>query len=328
LAVLLEKPKANTRKQGGDDSVERDGMGRPRILVTCPLCQGTGKVPSTKREGALNKCIRCAGAGSKKESFTRVTTFIDVLDAKDALMDWKARMVLKGVAMDTGFLTGVGELDPNNPDERKQLSARAEAAAELAGASQKSEDGTRLHELSELVDRDLPLPAGTSIEDYRDMEAYRIATVPFNIVHMEQLVVLDQFKCAGTPDRVSSVLPGYELIAPDGEVIGPDELLITDLKTGRIDYGALKMAMQLSIYSRSNLYNKVTGEREYLGDVNPNWGIIMHLPVGSAVCTLHWADLSLGWEAVHVAADVRQLRSRGRKALTPVGSMVIPGCVT
>ena len=130
---------------------------------------------------------------------------------------------------------------------------------------------------------------------------------------------------AGTPDRVSRVRDGYLLVAPNGYEFGPDELIITDLKTGRVDYGALKMAMQLAMYSRSKLYDRETGDRIHVKNVNQDWGIIMHTPAGQGVTTLYWADLRMGWSAIAVAKQVREARTMGRRALIPmepVGAIV------
>ena len=305
------------RVAGGDNEVERDGNGRPRILVGCDTCQGSGKIPSVKRPGKLNKCLKCAGEGSRKVAYTRVTTFIDVLENKETLMHWKARMVLIGAAMDTGFLKDVAAMDPDDAEDRKALDRRAEAAAELAGASRKSEKGTELHALSEMADAHEELPCDITPEDWLDIRSYVTITHPLlKIVRTEKLVVNDEYKVAGTPDRVSSVLPGVTLTAPDGHVFGPDELIITDLKTGRTDYGQLKMAMQLAIYSRSDLYDKTSVERIDKGPVNQEWGIIMHTPAGQGVTTLHWANLSIGWRAVEVAQQV-EMRRLNSRALVP-----------
>lgn len=306
------------REAGGDNEVERDGNGRPRIIVACVTCMGTGKVPSEKRPGKLNKCLKCSGEGKKKVSYTRVTTFIDVLEDKEILMHWKARMVLVGVALDGGFLKDVAAMNPEDPEDRKALDRRTEAAAELAGASKKADKGTELHALSEMADEHEELPLDITPEDWLDIHSYVQVTHPLlKIVRMEQLVVNDEYKVAGTPDRVSSPLPGVTLTAPNGYVFRVDELIITDLKTGRVDYGQLKMAMQLAIYSRSDVYDKESGGRIDKGPVNQDWGLIMHTAAGSGHTTLYWVDLQLGWRAVEVASMVREMRRQNRKALVP-----------
>lgn len=314
--MLFKTPRneGTVAKHGGDSSVERDGLGRPRIIVGCSDCEGTGTVPSPKT-GKLIKCKPCGGEGAgRKRSYTRVTTYIDVLESNKNLMEWKARKVLQGVAMDPSLIDGVVEYDDVEREGRDWLNRRAEVAATIAGASKKSEKGTYLHELSELRDQGLPLPDDASEQDRADIEAYHAGTIDLVDIHlMEQLVVNDELQVAGTPDRVS--YPKRTLTAPDGELIHPDQQIITDLKTGRVDYGALKMAMQLSIYSRSDLYYP-DGTRMRMGRVNQQWGLIMHVAAGSGQLDLYWADLDLGWEAVQLAGLVRSMRSRSKRALS------------
>lgn len=286
------------------------------------------------------KCTGCKGEGVRTKTFRRVTTFIDVMEDKSNLQAWGERMVLLGIAEDWKFAKGALDIDATSSEGKNELNRRAKAAKEKAGASRKADQGTHLHAMSELVDQGLNLPTGIPIEDVMDMMAYKQGTTPFfKIEHMERLVVNDDLGVAGTPDRVSSidveniskllerkllneeafeVVDGVpHLIAPDGSLIGPDELLITDLKTGTVEYGALKMAMQLAIYSRSKLYIKDSTERGEMLNVNQKWGVIMHLAAGSGELVLYWTDLSLGWRAVECAAEVHELRRLGRRALQP-----------
>ena len=309
-----------TRKAGGDGSVIRDEEGRPRLLTECWLCHGEGRRPSpTGIEGRTVKCQGCKGEGVREKTYKRVTSYIDVLEDKSFVQAWSERMVLIGIAEDTGFLRGVLDYDPETKDGKDALNRRAQAAKDLGGANRKSDKGTHLHDLSEAVDRHEALPEGLSEDDIADMDAYSAGTHPFfKIVHMEELVVNEQLGVAGTPDRVSQWCGEGDLIAPDGEIILPDELIITDLKTGRVDFGALKMAMQLSIYSKSKLNVKGSHVRLDMPNVNQKWGIIMHLAAGSGVLNLYWADLTLGWEAVGVAEDVHAMRKRQKQALTPL----------
>lgn len=318
------------RDAGGDNVVPRDHMDRPRILLPCPACDGSGRIPSEKKPPpATIKCPKKCGPSVADEwippgmvavAHTRVTTFIDVLDDKSNLMAWKGRMVLIGVATDTGLLDGVLEQDPEEKEGKDFLNRKAEVAAKLAGSEAKADKGTHLHGLSELVDEGKPLPSDISFEDVLDMDSYRRQTVGLKIRHMERLVVNTQYKVAGTPDRVSEWVGDEPLIAPNGYVFEPGagELIITDLKTGSVEYGALKMAMQLSIYANSNLYDHKDGAQTPFENINREWGIIMHTPAGSGETHLYWADLTLGWEAVAVAKTVRDLRNRGRKALSPL----------
>jgi hypothetical protein len=328
---------APVREAGGDNEVPRDKLGRPRIRMRCIECtEIPGKIPSPKT-GKPIQCPKCKGAGELTRSYTRTTTYIDVLDDKSNLMTWGERMVLIGIDREPSLLEEVGALYESQLLAEKRLKmlpkdASAEEVAEAkaavkepkdalnrkakiaklkAGAEDKADKGTALHGLSELVDQGIELPKGIDFGDVIDMDAYKRATAGLKIVHMEKLVVHDDLQVAGTPDRVSEWHGANPLIAPDGYKFGPGELLITDLKTGTVEYGALKMAMQLSLYSRSKLYDPSTGERTPLGNINQSWGLIMNAPAGMGECTLYWADLRLGWRAIEVAAQVRELRNKG-----------------
>lgn len=318
------------RKVGGDSSVPRDSKDRPRIIVTCDKCKGLGIVESEKVPGRMNKCQKCHGEGRYLRSYTRTTSFIDVLEDKRNIQAWAERNVLIGVARDLKFVNGVEDLsmalESGNEEERRaaknSLNRKAEVAKDKAGANRKSEQGTYLHGLSELVDQGKPLPPGVTPEDRRDLAAYRAAKHESGLEHvyMERLMVNDELRVGGTPDRIDR--PSRTLIAPDGTVITDADLIITDLKTGTVEFGALKMAMQLSIYANSELYDPANGERTPVSGLRTDWGIIVNAPAGTGECALYWADLRLGWEAVQVAAEVRRMRKAGRMALIPLKSNV------
>ena len=284
--------------------------------MLCDHCEESGRVPSEKRPGKTVQCPKCKGDGFKLKSYTRTTTYIDVIEDKSNLDKWGDRMVLLGVAMDPKLTNGALEIDRDARDGKDELNRRAQVAKNLAGASDKADKGTFLHGLSELRDMGEHLPPEISFEDVLDMAAYSEVTKHMGHKHMEKLVVHDELKIGGTPDRVSFWLGPDELVAPDGQVIKDN--LITDLKTGTTEYGGLKMCMQLAIYSRSKLYDWKTGRRTPLVSVNQDWGIITNVPAGSGEATLYWADLQLGWAAVLVAKEVRRLRSQSRHALTEI----------
>jgi hypothetical protein len=251
----------------------------------------------------------CVPDHDKLVPYTRCTTYVDCLEDKTALVAWGKRMVLMGSARAPHLAAQARTLDPTDRDDKRQLNRLAEKASAIAGANDKRERGTHLHTLSEYVDRGLPLPS-VSPADVADLAAYMSATVHFDIVQVERLVVVDRLKVAGTPDRICR----YDGPGPDGSPVAGN--LIMDLKTGSVEHGALKMAMQLAVYSRGVQYDHRTQTRSPLPDVNQRWGLIVHLPAGSATCTVYWIDLDLGWRAALVAQQVRELRS-ARNILTP-----------
>ena len=229
--------------------------------------------------------------GGKPVAYTRCTTFVDVLEDKHNLTMWEKRMVALGLASRKDLLLAVAA---TRPDEKKKLNALVDQAKEAAKGSAGATIGTALHALTERIDRGEeigPLP-----DEYaKDMEAYRRATADLEPVEIEQFSVLDELKIGGTPDRV---------------VKYRDRYFIADVKTGDIDFGALKIAMQLSVYSRSVPYDFETGQRIARAyDVDTHQGIVIHLPEGKGKCELRWVDIGRGWDAVQTATEVRSFRA-------------------
>ncbi|MFD6636785.1 hypothetical protein ACFWDN_13320 [Micromonospora chalcea] len=273
----------------------------------------------------------------KLVAYTRCTTFIDVIEDKSALSKWGKRMVLRGATMAPQIVREAVGLDHTDPAGKKALDQKAEALVNIAGANDKREKGSDHHLLSEFVDRGEPLPevlqrpgrppTPVTEQDRKDMAAYMMATLDLEVVHAERLVVVDEMQVAGTPDRVSfydGPGPGAVVKAADKAKFPPgyfpDHItgnLITDLKTGSVEYGALKMAMQLAMYSRGQFYDWRTQTRTPLPDVNQQWGLIINLPPGSGMCEVYWIDLTTGWKGVQVAKIVRELR-KDKKVMFPV----------
>lgn len=244
--------------------------------------------------------------------YTRTTTYIDCLDDKTNLQRWGKRLVLVGATRAINLVDQARGLDPEDAGDKKKLDGLAEKVFAIAGGNDKRERGSLSHWLSEYRDREEELEFGLSDADRADMTAYRVATRMLQPKHIERRIVLDELKITGTPDRVS----WYEGPGPDGCHLACH--LITDLKTGNVEYGGLKMAMQLAIYSRGTFYDWRTQTRTPLPeDINQKWGMIVHLPVGSGTCTVYWIDLEVGWEGVQLATQVRKIRNTGKRVLTP-----------
>lgn len=303
-------------KQHPNLSVPRDGHGKPLVIPE---------------------------AGGKPKALVRTTTFIDCIEDKSSLVDWGKRMVLVGAQKRPSLLDAVAELDPNDSADKQKLNALAERALDISGANDKREKGTYLHDLSEYVDRGEQLPSHASVQDLEDMAAYMMETAPLTVYSVEQFVVCSELGVGGTYDRTY----GYEGLDPNGKAVSGR--FIGDLKTGSVDYGGLKMASQLAIYSRAKKYDhtrfpapdrdadekafqkwkktEVSAEeaaKAYAvpAPVNQDWGIIVHLPSGQGVCKLYWVDLNIGWRAAQLALTIREMRSLSRKAMRPFAAQV------
>lgn len=255
--------------------------------------------------------------GGKLRSYTRCTTYVGCLEDTFNLSMWQKRMVAVGMAQrpDLQLRAASLGLQPDKADEsvfkkwKRSLDEVTDAATEAAQASASATIGTSLHALTEIMDRGLQL--GVVPEQYRPhLDAYQEKTGDFTAVHIERFTVNDDLEIGGTPDRVLSV-PGR------------DKLIIGDIKTGTVEFGVGKMAMQLAVYAHSVIYDPDTGTRTAIGDVDLEHGMIIALSAETGRCELIDIDLAAGWEAVKLATKVRAWRAR--KDLTrPWDENVLP----
>lgn len=223
--------------------------------------------------------------GGKPVGYTRCTRFVDALDDKYNLMRWCERQVAIGLSDRSDLRLAVAA----HRDDKKKLDEITDKAKEAAKATAAATTGTAVHSLTERVDRGEPLPT-LEEEAARDLDAYARATSVLTPISIEEFVVVDDYKVGGTFDRI---------VEYDGV------RYIADVKTGGIDYGAMKIAMQLAVYSRGTPYSfrdNARHQRDY--QVDQDWAIVIHLPAGKGTCELRWVNIGLGWDAVQTAAEV------------------------
>lgn len=265
------------RPDRDEDTVRRDGKGRPYIKEIDPLGNLTGR----------------------EVTYTRVTTFIDCVDDKSAIARWGERQLVKGLLGPRGARFRAEASSMLTDDMKNNLNTLIRKIKESAGAEDQAAIGTAVHAITER--HDLGLPLGYVDDLYaNDLGAYIEVTKYLRHVLVERMLVNDELETAGTPDRITE----YHAC----EVCG-NHRYIFDLKTGRVDaYTQNSMAMQLSIYAHSRIYDSFTGERSDLPDICLHKGIICALPAGSGIAELQWVDIATGWKLVQVAKAVRQAR--------------------
>lgn len=288
----------------------------------------------------------------EERGYRRMTTFIDALEDKTTLVDWKQRVVVVGVAAieqkaaggdgipevmgidEVGAESVLARVEASNvqfaaamktlrKDLRKgkiEPKAFDDAAAQVEKAQKaelnslvseafkagdgflKAEAGTRLHYLMECVDKGEPLPEDTTDLERRDIAAVLNAYEQLNakILDVERFIVRDDLEAAGTLDR---------RLTYDSPALGRRVIAIGDLKTGRMDFGAAKMARQLAGYAGGKGWNPAKPEARDNLRCNREVGLIFHIPSGSGVCTVYELDLKTGDRGLKLCAEVYKYRS-------------------
>jgi hypothetical protein len=262
-----------------ESKIPRDRWGRPMVM------------PATR---------------GKPVAYTRVTTYAGTVEDMWGLGQWQQRMVAIGLSQRKDLLLSVSA----HTDDKDELNKIVDAAREAAAASAAATTGTALHKLAERYDRGQMTLEEMPDSNRDDMEAYAVATAPLTIHGIEQFVVIDEIKVAGTFDRI---------------VEYGGQRYVADIKTGSIEYGLGKMAIQLALYSRGWLYEHGKPDRSTTG-VSQTAGIIIHLPAGEGQCDLYWIDLKAGWEAARLCGEVRTWRKR-KGLLAPASFAADPAVV-
>lgn len=276
-------PRNPTQRASGDvpEEIPRDRWGRPKIQ---------------------------APDGSYVEPYTRASTLGGALEDQTNLGEWRKRVVAYGMARRRDLILAAAAVETwDAPEDKKRLADIAEQATQHAQANAAATIGTALHALTDRLDRGLEIPDVG--EDRYALQAYQATMAHFTVHAIEQFIVCDQLKTAGTTDRVLS--PRGIMFAPDGTKITPDDRLIDDTKTsGTADYFGIKFAVQLAVYANGVPYQHGRGRYDWPDDVAPrtDWGLIMHVPSGGSSAQLYWVNLRLGWELAELAVQVREWR--------------------
>lgn len=264
-----------------------------------------------------------AATGERSESPTAKIRDLahrrDVAIAKARKADRKGKLVPGQLATITEGAWG---------DFKRAMDALADDLFEVGGGREKAAKGTDIHELCDIHDRDgmqaidAMLEAGTiTPSDHADVTAYAraIRALGAKITASELTVVDHEKKVAGRLDRVLLLkLPEIRDPKTD-EVIYPGDTrarrYVADIKTGRVDLGAGKIAQQIRQYAESEAYDLETQETSSHG-ANRSYGLLIHVPAGTGTATVHLVDLNAGAAGNKIVADVRAFRNSGKRAIT------------
>lgn len=238
--------------------------------------------------------------------YSRTTTWIDILDDRTLLGKWKARMVLKGVTIEPSILADFASLEDPFGEDREAGDRLAERARTVADEDFKADIGTGLHSIVERIIKGQGV--GFVPDEYADdiaafLEAVERSGIEF--LGSEVFGVNDTWKIAGTLD--------FLVRMPDGEVV------VGDLKTGRMDYSRGKVLRQIAAYSGYRRYDPATCKRTDLipgHSLSQERGLLVEVPAGKAVCRLVQVDVAQGHRDLALCEEVREYRRRvNRKAI-------------
>lgn len=248
--------------------------------------------------------------------YTRMTTVAKALDDGGGLAPWKATLTVVGTIMRRGLRTQWEALiastggDPWYAGEqsKKDCKRLVEECAAAGGSTDRRDTGTSLHTLTALDDLGRHIDHLTE-ETARDLDAYRstLDAAGITVVDglIEQTVVLDDYRVAGTFDRGYSV-PGFE------------RPLIGDLKCGSdLRYSWASICVQLAGYAHGDaIYRQgpaTDGSEDVrlpMPEVDQDHGLIVWLNAGTGQCELFLVDLAAGWEAFQHSIWARAWRKR------------------
>lgn len=236
-----------------------------------------------------------ATPGGNLTPYTRTTTISSTLDDTHNLTNWKLRILACGLR-DAHDIYARLATTPN--DNTRELNQLVQQALDAGGINTAANIGTALHEMTQHHDegtqQHLPEAWNERIQTYAQTLADNQITILTK--HIEQVVVLDDHKIAGTIDRIVRLADGRTLIA--------------DLKTGRdLTYSWNNIAIQLAIYAHAtHCYNPTTQRRTPMPDVDQTTALVIHLPATEPGCALHLLDIRAGWEAAQLAIAAREWR--------------------
>ena len=121
-------------------------------------------------------------------------------------------------------------------------------------------------------------------------------------------LINDEFRAAGTADRIfRTTLP---LITPDNMRIEPGDLILGDLKTGKLDFSMPNYCVQTYLYASSKLYDVINERRLPTPPIRQDWTLLIHLPVGAARCEVLWCSMEIGRFGAEMARNIKEWRRK------------------
>lgn len=254
--------------------------------------------------------------------YSRPSSYAKCLDDEEALVNWKMWKAMDGVARSKALQTQIVATKDEDRAEKKEL---REKAMDKGSANERADQGTGLHAMTVRAEdaTDTAFHPPESIAN--DLDAYIEALDAYGLVSemTEVHMVNDELRAAGTADRIFRLTK--RLQTPSGLWIEPGELVIGDLKTGaKLDFSMPGYAVQIALYAHGKLYDIHTERRLATPPIHQGWGLMIHLPVGSARCDVLWVDLEVGTFGAWLAKEVKEWRRKWKNGTHDCPSVPAP----
>lgn len=264
--------------------------------------------------------------GGEPVAYQRCTTFVGPLEDTYHLGLWQLRMAVLGMSRRKDLILAASAIDdPTDKHQKRRLNDIAKAAKDAAAGDAAANTGTAIHSLTERIDKGEGLGDYVPEEYLPDLAAYAKIMTGLDILGIEGFCVRDDLRVGGTYDRILGFTEEYlnQYAAEHGAPlcypasggsfeVQPGDAVIGDVKTGHVDLGAGKIAMQLGVYANSVNYDHTLGTRTPLpGNPSKKWGVVIHLPAGTGSARLLWFDIAAGFETARtLAVGVHAWRKR------------------
>lgn len=285
--------------------------------------------------------------------YTRVTTYIKVIDDTKNLEQWKMRTLLEGIVANEDDVVSdnsaplhmstvrdlihrrdtelakarkkdrkgklvVGQLANLESaaigDFKRAMNEVADALLERGGVHEKANKGTDLHRLCQLYNE-------VGMDAVGDLLTAGTIT-PADMADVEAYArALD---AAGVKVHENEVMvvndaekrAGRLDLIVSGRLPGSKRAtrMVADIKTGGIDYGT-SIPMQLENYASMQGYDPAAPDERRDLKLSRTKALLIHLPQGQAECHIYVVDLGTGRVGNRIAGEVRKFRNDGKRGI-------------